>query len=1092
MDSMGALGLGIVLTLKDRVSSGLETIRQKMAGFSAASQEMIKNFDAGAKQLLGGIASIVAGVKVFGTVKNVLGSSIETAANFEQAMARVKAVSGATGEAFEALRKQAEELGRDTQFSASQTANAQELLARAGFNYQNIIKSMPSLLDMAAAEGMELSNAADIASNTLRGFGLQAEDMKKVADILAATSSSTNTSIATLGESFKYVSSTAHALRIPIEEVASIIGVLGNAGIKASQSGTYLRGALNQLSKPSKSAQKALSKLGVKLIDPKGELLSFDEIFTQFSQKMKGMTGVQRLNIFGEIFDTRAATGMLAVLDQFEAGALSATNNILKNLDDNAHKMAQTMNDTAQGALKRLESATEGLRIAIGNHLLPIYAKTINKIAEFKSWLTKLIKDHPILSKAILGVVTSLTALASAALIAVGTLATVAGAIKLWKNVKPLVIAALFNMKSQALRAVTVFKGMLVPITALIVLAGALYLAWRKNFLGIRDMVRAITEGFKMAVSASKEGIAEVDDAVVEQLKKAGIWDFAVLMGQVFWRVRQFAEGFIDGLKDAWSALKSVFNWVAGIFNPVIESGQELLKLLGILDPIAQTQANSWRAWGQLLGRIAAIVLSVWAAFKMVNIAVNSVKLIGNSLIWLGNLAMKHPFLLAITVIIGAIYLLYTHWDEVKEFLVKSWNVIKQAFRAAGQWITSKILAFSNYIEGKVKAVADWFKSKWQGVKDWWNSWTLKDIFAPVLEFAKNVKNNVLQNWEQFSAWWSEHMTLSNIFESLLGLVDEVIGKIEGKWTDFKNWLTNLFPDWMKNMLGINEVPKEVLERQEAENQKYVAQYPQANADNWAKAYGIQKPPENPNIIKTVQGEKIIQEIPSAISEVKINQIVQEHRKKQQNEKLPVPPSENWQKAIKASRSPALQTVLTQEVPVIVPNTDSQIVQAFREAEPIVKPQPQVMLPQWNASNWANAFAAKTPQIPPAVPEVKIINSDTGEEVVRVLEDFTQKISPVSLPKEETAKIIQTQPKQENQSTPYIIQHSQNQANMTGAATVQAVQQTTENLVKVDNNVDVKISGEPVNISLDGERIAAVTMRYVERHTLREGRGDSL
>ena len=152
MDGMGMMGLGIVLTLRDKVSAGLDTIRQKMAGVTATTQDMVKNFDEAAKSLLTGFASIAIGFKTFSVMQKTFAASIDTTANFEQAMARVKAVSGATGEDFKALSEQAEQLGRDTQFSASQAANAQELLARAGFKTNEIIATMPSLLAMATAE----------------------------------------------------------------------------------------------------------------------------------------------------------------------------------------------------------------------------------------------------------------------------------------------------------------------------------------------------------------------------------------------------------------------------------------------------------------------------------------------------------------------------------------------------------------------------------------------------------------------------------------------------------------------------------------------------------------------------------------------------------------------------------------------------------------------------------------------------------------------------------------------------------------------------------------------------------------------------
>ena len=187
MDAMGAMGLGIVLSLQDQVSAGLEKIQQRLTSFSGASQEMVKNFDAGAKEMLGGLASIMGGTKVLGAFTNAFAPSLNTAMSFEQAMARVGAVSGATGEDFAKLEAQAKELGATTQFSASQAAASQENLARAGFKVDQIIDAMPGLLNMAAAEGMDLAQAADIASSAIAGFGLEASEAGRVADVLAKT-----------------------------------------------------------------------------------------------------------------------------------------------------------------------------------------------------------------------------------------------------------------------------------------------------------------------------------------------------------------------------------------------------------------------------------------------------------------------------------------------------------------------------------------------------------------------------------------------------------------------------------------------------------------------------------------------------------------------------------------------------------------------------------------------------------------------------------------------------------------------------------------------------------------------------------------
>ena len=315
MDGMGMMGLGIVLTLRDKVSAGLDTIRQKMAGVTATTQDMVKNFDEAAKSLLTGFASIAIGFKTFSVMQKTFAASINTTANFEQAMARVKAVSGATGEDFKALSEQAEQLGRDTQFSASQAANAQELLARAGFKTNEIIATMPSLLAMATAEGMDLANASDIAASAIRGFGMDAEESGRVADVLAKTSAASNTSIAALGESLKYVAPYAKAVGLDIEQTNAMLGAMANAGIKGTQAGNALKAALVRLSEEPKRTAQALESLGVTAKTSTGDLRPLPELMKDLAENTKNMGKADRLGILNKIFGSIAGGGMLAVMD---------------------------------------------------------------------------------------------------------------------------------------------------------------------------------------------------------------------------------------------------------------------------------------------------------------------------------------------------------------------------------------------------------------------------------------------------------------------------------------------------------------------------------------------------------------------------------------------------------------------------------------------------------------------------------------------------------------------------------------------------------------------------------------------------------
>ncbi|MBQ3655203.1 MAG: phage tail tape measure protein, partial [Synergistaceae bacterium] len=259
-----------------------------------------------------------------------LGAPVMQAAEFEHAAARLNAVAFSGGgrnkeedaKAFKALQEQARQLGRDTQFTAVQAAQSQENLARAGFAANEIIAAMPGLLDMAAAEGMDLATAADIMASSLRGFGLEASDAARVSNILAQTSAASNSSIVGLGESLKYVAPVAKGLGVSIEETNAMLGIMANAGIKGSQGGTALRAAFVRLSKEPKAVAKALAQLGISARDAKGNFRDMPELMQALSKRMKDMGSADKMKYLSNIFGSEAASGMLAVMEASVDGSL--------------------------------------------------------------------------------------------------------------------------------------------------------------------------------------------------------------------------------------------------------------------------------------------------------------------------------------------------------------------------------------------------------------------------------------------------------------------------------------------------------------------------------------------------------------------------------------------------------------------------------------------------------------------------------------------------------------------------------------------------------------------------------------------------
>ncbi|HSH40546.1 MAG TPA: phage tail tape measure protein, partial [Arenicellales bacterium] len=186
------------------------------------------------------------------------GFALKAAGDFEQGMNRVQAVSGATGGQLDALREQAKEMGRTTQFSASQAADAMGFLAMAGFEVDEIVGALPGTLQLAAAAQMDLGSAADIVSNILSGYGMEVEELSRVNDVLAKTMSSTNTDLLQLGEAMQYAGPVAAAAGVQFEEAAAAVGLMGNAGIQASMAGTSLRGAISRILNPTAAATKAM------------------------------------------------------------------------------------------------------------------------------------------------------------------------------------------------------------------------------------------------------------------------------------------------------------------------------------------------------------------------------------------------------------------------------------------------------------------------------------------------------------------------------------------------------------------------------------------------------------------------------------------------------------------------------------------------------------------------------------------------------------------------------------------------------------------------------------------------------------------
>lgn len=346
-----------------------------------------------------------------------LAAPIKVAMDFEQSMAKVGAVSRASGEDLKRLTGTARELGATTNWSASQAADGMQFLAMAGFNTNQTIAAMPGMLDLASAGAIDLGSAADIASNILSGFSMEAEQMGRLGDVLTSTFTSSNTNLNMLGETMKYVAPIANATGVSLEQAAAMTGKLGDAGIQGSKAGTALRAVINRLAAPSGEAAKAINQLGIDVADADGNMRDVPTILAEMDEAMRNMGSAARAEMTSAVFGMEAASAATILLGQAGSGSLQQyTSSLMES--GAAARVANEQNNTAAGAMRRLGSASESIGITLGNVLLPPLARMAELFATGIGVVDSLAQQFPVLTQVVV--------IGTAALIAL-KIATIAG-----------------------------------------------------------------------------------------------------------------------------------------------------------------------------------------------------------------------------------------------------------------------------------------------------------------------------------------------------------------------------------------------------------------------------------------------------------------------------------------------------------------------------------------------------------------------------------------------------------------------------------------------------------------------------------------
>lgn len=318
-------------------------------------------------------------------------ASVKTAAEFEAAMSQVKAISGATGSEFEQLNEKAIEMGAKTKYSASESAEAFKYMAQAGWETSEMLEGIEGVMNLAAASGEELGLVSDIVTDSLTAFGLSAKDSTKYADILAETASRTNTDVAKMGDTFKYVAPVAGALGYSVEDTAVAIGLMANSGIKASQAGTSLRQLFTNLTHPVGQAKEAIEQLDISITNADGTMKPLSQTLQELRSKFDGMTEAEKAQYAAMLAGQEGMSGLLAIINTSQDDFDLLTKQI-NNSAGAAEDMAETMMDNTAGAVEQLRGALESAGIIIGNKLTPY----IRSAAE---WVTNLTEKFNSLSE---------------------------------------------------------------------------------------------------------------------------------------------------------------------------------------------------------------------------------------------------------------------------------------------------------------------------------------------------------------------------------------------------------------------------------------------------------------------------------------------------------------------------------------------------------------------------------------------------------------------------------------------------------------------------------------------------------------------
>lgn len=696
---------------------------------------------------------VTAGVVGLGT------AAVKTAADFDSAMSKVAAVSGATGSDFDALRDKAREMGAKTKFSASEAAEAMNYMAMAGWKTEDMLSGIEGVMNLAAASGEDLATTSDIVTDALTAFGLTAADSGHFADILAAASSNANTNVSMMGETFKYCAPIAGALGFSAEDTAEAIGLMANAGIKSSQAGTALRTIMNNLTGEVKLSGAAFGEVTIATTNADGSMRDLSDILADCRGAFNQMSESEKANAAETLVGKNAMSGFLALMNAGE-GDITKLSNAIANCDGTAAGMAETMQDNLAGQLTILKSQLEELAISFGDLLMPAIRQIVSWIQSFVDKLNSMDEG----TRKVIITIALVAAAIGPVLIVVGKVISAVGTIM---TIIPKLASVIGVVQKafMALNTTMLANPIVLIIAAIAALAAAFIYLWN-NCEEFRQFWIDLWENIKEIAVAVWNGLKDFFQKAWEAIKNAAstVWN-----------------GIKDFFSGLWEEIKNIFTTVVNTISTFLGTAWNEIKntVTTVWDVIKTFFTMVWNGIKSVITTvvtaISTFLITVWNGIKtVITTVLNAIKTAVMT-IWNG-------IKTAISTAVNAVKnIVTTGWNNIKNTVVSVGNAIKSAVTTLWNNVTSAVKTSMGNVFNAVKGGFDNVKSHITGLASQAFGWG-KDLIMGIVNGIKSC--------------------ISAVGDAVSAVADKIRSYLhfsvpdEGPLTDYESWM----PDFMKGL----------------------------------------------------------------------------------------------------------------------------------------------------------------------------------------------------------------------------------------------------------------------------------------------------